>query len=86
MKLAVVRSRANFGLQAPSVIIEVHLSPGLPGLSIVGLPETAVKEVAIESEAPLSIVDLNFRSGGSPLTLRLWICQRKVDVLICPLP
>ena len=44
MKLAVVRSRANFGLQAPSVIIEVHLSPGLPGLSIVGLPETAVKE------------------------------------------
>lgn len=44
MNLAVVQSRANAGIHAPPVIIEVHLSKGLPGLSIVGLPETAVKE------------------------------------------
>jgi len=44
MNLAVVQSRANVGILAPPVIIEVHLSKGLPGLSIVGLPETAVKE------------------------------------------
>lgn len=44
MDLAVVHSRANAGIEAPPVIIEVHLSKGLPGLSIVGLPETAVKE------------------------------------------
>lgn len=44
MNLAVVHSRASAGIQAPPVIIEVHLSKGLPGLSIVGLPETAVKE------------------------------------------
>jgi magnesium chelatase family protein len=44
MSLAVVHSRASAGIQAPPVIIEVHLSKGLPGLSIVGLPETAVKE------------------------------------------
>ncbi|MBS0349975.1 MAG: ATP-binding protein, partial [Proteobacteria bacterium] len=44
MSLAVVRSRATFGIEAPLVEIEVHLSKGLPGLSIVGLPETAVKE------------------------------------------
>src|SRR5207244_863299 len=29
---------------APLVSVEVHLANGLPGLSIVGLPETAVKE------------------------------------------
>lgn len=44
MNLAVVHSRASAGIEAPPVIIEVHLSKGLPGLSIVGLPETAVKE------------------------------------------
>src|SRR3984885_1993626 len=44
MSLAVVDSRAQSGVSAPSVTVEVHLSGGLPGTSIVGLPETAVKE------------------------------------------
>lgn len=44
MSLATINSRANLGISAPLVTIEVHLSPGLPGLSIVGLPEKAVKE------------------------------------------
>ena len=42
--LAIVYSRAQNGIDAPLVRVEVHLSRGLPGLSIVGLPETAVKE------------------------------------------
>ncbi len=42
--LATVLSRAQYGIDAPLVRVEVHLSPGLPGLSLVGLPETAVKE------------------------------------------
>jgi magnesium chelatase family protein len=44
MSLAVVFSRAQDGIAAPLVTCEVHLSGGLPGTSIVGLPETAVKE------------------------------------------
>ncbi|MFA7388527.1 MAG: YifB family Mg chelatase-like AAA ATPase, partial [Thiohalobacteraceae bacterium] len=44
MSLAVVFSRAQLGIAAPLVTVEVHLGNGLPGLSIVGLPETAVKE------------------------------------------
>lgn len=44
MSLAIVNSRANLGISAPLVTIEVHLSKGLPGLCIVGLPEKAVKE------------------------------------------
>ncbi len=44
MSLAIVHSRAQEGVSAPPVTVEVHLSGGLPGTSIVGLPETAVKE------------------------------------------
>ena len=44
MRLAQVLSRAQCGLDAPEVNVEVHLSGGLPSLSIVGLPEAAVKE------------------------------------------
>jgi magnesium chelatase family protein len=55
VSLAVVHSRAQDGVAAPAVMVEVHLSGGLPGTSIVGLPETVVKEardrvrVAIQS-------------------------------------
>jgi hypothetical protein len=42
MSAAIVYSRAQVGIEAPLVTIEVHLSNGLPGLSIVGLPEAAV--------------------------------------------
>ena len=44
MSLATVLSRAQNGLAAELVQVEVHLAPGLPGLSIVGLPEAAVRE------------------------------------------
>jgi magnesium chelatase family protein len=44
MSLAVVYSRALAGIDAPEVTVEVHLANGLPSLSIVGLPETEVKE------------------------------------------
>ena len=44
MSLAIVYSRAQLGINAPLITVEIHLSNGMPGLSIVGLPETAVKE------------------------------------------
>jgi magnesium chelatase family protein len=44
MSLALVHSRAQCGVDAPPVRVEVHLSGGLPGMSIVGLPEAAVRE------------------------------------------
>ncbi|MGH8494227.1 MAG: YifB family Mg chelatase-like AAA ATPase [Moraxellaceae bacterium] len=44
MSLALVHTRAQLGLDAPPVTVEVHLSAGLPGLAIVGLPEAAVRE------------------------------------------
>ncbi len=44
MSLAVVQTRASTGIKAPTVSVEVHISNGLPRLSIVGLPEATVKE------------------------------------------
>lgn len=44
MSLATVHSRAQVGINAPQVTIEVHLSNGLPALSIVGLADVEVKE------------------------------------------
>lgn len=44
MSLAIAYSRASSGITAPLVTVEAHLSNGLAGLHIVGLPETAVKE------------------------------------------
>jgi magnesium chelatase family protein len=44
MGLATVASRAQLGLEAPAVSVEVDLAGGLPALAIVGLPETTVRE------------------------------------------
>ena len=44
MTLAIVYCRAQAGMSAPLVTVETDISRGNPGLAIVGLPETAVKE------------------------------------------
>lgn len=75
MALAVVYSRAQVGIAAPLVTVEVHLSNGLPGLSIVGLPETAVKEskdrvrgalLNSQFEFPLRRITINLAPADLP--------------------
>ena len=44
MSIAILASRAQLGIEAPPVIIEVFLSGGLPRFNVVGMPETAVRE------------------------------------------
>lgn len=44
MAMASVSTRALYGVEAPKVTVEVHLSNGLPAFNLVGLPETSVKE------------------------------------------
>lgn len=44
MSLSIIHTRAALGVSAPLVTVEVHISRGLPGLTLVGLPETAVRE------------------------------------------
>jgi magnesium chelatase family protein len=43
-QLAICNTRSTLGLHAQSVAVEVHLSNGLPCFTLVGLPQTAVKE------------------------------------------
>ncbi len=75
MSLAVTLTRAQEGVSAPQVIVEVHLSGGLPGTSIVGLPEAAVREardrvrVAIQAtlfEYPARRVTVNLAPADLP--------------------
>jgi len=60
MPLAIVHSRASSGIDAPPVAVEVHISNGLPSLSIVGLPEAAVKESKDRVRSALLNTDFEF--------------------------
>ncbi len=44
MTLATILSRTQQGMEAPLVRVEVDAGSGLPTFSIVGLPETVVRE------------------------------------------
>ena len=52
--------RSMAGIDAPPVVVEVHLSGGLPSLSLVGLPETAVKESKDRVRSALLNSDFEF--------------------------
>ena len=69
MNLAVVYSRTNDGINAPQVTVEVHLGNGLPGFSIVGLPELAVKESKDRVRAAL--LNSNFEFPAKRITVNL---------------
>lgn len=62
MSLAIVHSRAKLGIQAPVVTVEVHLANGMPSLTLVGLPETAVKESKDRVRSALQNANLDFPS------------------------
>ncbi|MGZ5199794.1 MAG: YifB family Mg chelatase-like AAA ATPase [Telluria sp.] len=53
MSLAVLRSRALAGVDAPPVSVEVHLANGLPQFTIVGLPDAEVREAKDRVKAAL---------------------------------
>jgi magnesium chelatase family protein len=53
MSLAQVFTRGCVGVEAPQVIVEIHLGGGLPAMSIVGLPEAAVREARDRVKAAL---------------------------------
>jgi magnesium chelatase family protein len=60
MGLALVHSRARAGVHAPPVRVEVHLSGGLPRMTIVGLPATAVREASERVRAAIQCAQLEF--------------------------
>jgi magnesium chelatase family protein len=69
MSLAVVASRAEVGVEAPRVDVEADLAGGLPGTSIVGLPEAAVREARDRVRA--AIVNARFEFPRRRVTINL---------------
>ena len=67
--LAQVFTRANQGIRAPSVSVEVHLSQGLPGMNIVGLPEAAVRESKDRVRSALITSGYDFPDGRITVNL-----------------
>lgn len=69
MGLAIVHSRARVGVRAPEVRVEVHLAGGLPAMSIVGLPEAAVREAKDRVRAAIQCAQLDFPNGRITVNL-----------------
>ena len=69
MGLAIVHSRARVGVRAPEVRVEVHLAGGLPAMSIVGLPEAAVREAKDRVRAAIQCAQFEFPSRRITINL-----------------
>jgi len=75
MNVSIIYTRAQDGINAPLVTVEVHLSRGLPSFSMVGLPETTVKEskervrsaiLNNQFDFPLSRITINLAPADLP--------------------
>ena len=69
--IASVRSSTLIGIDAIPVVVEVDVSPGLPGYHVVGMPAPSVKEGGVRIRAALEQVGLQ-------------LPQRKVMVNLAP--
>src|SRR5215471_9691572 len=69
MAIATVVCRAQLGLHAPLVQVEVSLGSGLPLFSIVGLPATVVKESKDRVRAALTNAGFEIPSGRITVNL-----------------
>ncbi|MDC8444913.1 MAG: YifB family Mg chelatase-like AAA ATPase [Nitrosomonas sp.] len=69
MPLAVLYSRALAGMHAPLVTVETHIANGLPSFTIVGLPETEVKESRDRVRAALQTA--HFKIPAQRITVNL---------------
>ncbi|HNJ84889.1 MAG TPA: magnesium chelatase domain-containing protein, partial [Piscinibacter sp.] len=72
MSLAIVHSRALDALRSPAVTVEVHLANGLPGVTLVGLADTEVKEARERVRAALQTSALE------------WPANKRITVNLAP--
>ena len=69
MSLAIVYTRAALGIGAPLITVEVHISNGLPGLTMVGLPETTVREA--RDRVRSAIINSGYAWPAKKITINL---------------
>jgi magnesium chelatase family protein len=95
--IATIPSAVLIGVDGKHVSVEVHVSNGLPGFTMVGLPDAAVREsrdrvrAALLSSGlawPLRRVTVNLapsgmRKGGAGLGTSFGITPCKISRLVC---
>lgn len=69
MSLSIIYTRARLGIDAPLITVEVHLSNGLPSLSIVGMPEAVVKES--KDRVRSALINSQFEFPARRITINL---------------
>ena len=69
MSFAKIYTRGLLGLHAPQIEVEVHISAGLPSLTIVGLAEAAVRES--KDRVRSAIINSGFQFPTKRLTINL---------------
>ena len=83
MSLSIVHTRAAPGVNAPPITVEVHISKGLPGLTMVGLPETTVKEA--RDRVRSAIINSGYEYPAKKITINLAPADlpKEGDDMIC---
>jgi len=69
MSLTQLVTRAQLGIDAPEVRVEVHISNGLPAFTLVGLAETAVREA--RDRVRSAIINSGFEFPDRRITVNL---------------
>ncbi len=69
MALSILKTRTNVGIQALPITVEAHISNGLPRFSIVGLPETLIKES--KDRVRSAIINSHFEFPAKNITINL---------------
>ncbi|UUR25508.1 YifB family Mg chelatase-like AAA ATPase [Shigella flexneri] len=69
MSLSIVHTRAALEVNAPPITVEVHISKGLPGLTMVGLTETTVKEA--RDRVRSAIINSGYEYPAKKITINL---------------
>lgn len=63
MPVSILSSCSLVGMSAPPVKVEVDISPGLPAFSIVGMPDTSIKESRIRIRSAIINSGFHFPAG-----------------------
>ena len=69
MALAVLMSRSLYGMDAPPVRVEIHLSNGLPSFTVVGLADAEVRESRERVRAAILTSGFEFPAGRLTVNL-----------------
>ena len=83
MGLSLVHSRARAGVRAPAVQVEVHVGGGLPSMSIVGLPQAAVREAKDRVRAAIHCAQFEFPNGRITVNLAPADLPKSGDASTC---